>query len=117
MKKEKYVAYVGTYTHENSVGIHIYDVDVANGSMKERKVVPINNPSDLVVSKDRKFLYSIADEGVEAFKVLPDGDLEAARISTVIAVAPASIAFSTSSFTTEAGRSTTSPAAILSIVF
>ena len=74
---EKYVAYVGTYTHENSVGIHIYDVDVANGSMKERKVVPINNPSDLVVSKDRKFLYSIADEGVEAFKVLPDGDLEA----------------------------------------
>ena len=77
MKKEKYVAYVGTYTHENSVGIHIYDVDVANGSMKERKVVPINNPSDLVVSKDRKFLYSIADEGVEAFKVLPDGDLEA----------------------------------------
>ena len=23
----KYVAYVGTYTHENSVGIHIYDVD------------------------------------------------------------------------------------------
>ena len=37
MKKEKYVAYVGTYTHENSVGIHIYDVDVANGSMKERE--------------------------------------------------------------------------------
>jgi hypothetical protein len=37
-------------------------------------------------------------------------------ISTVIAVAPASIAFSTSSFTTELGRSTTSPAAILSIV-
>lgn len=51
MKQEKYVAYVGTYTHENSVGIHIYDVDVANGSMKERKVVPINNPSDLVVSR------------------------------------------------------------------
>ena len=29
MAQEKYVAYVGTYTHENSVGIHIYDVDVA----------------------------------------------------------------------------------------
>ena len=38
-------------------------------------------------------------------------------ISTVIAVAPASMAFSTSSFTTEEGRSTTSPAAILSMVF
>ena len=36
--------------------------------------------------------------------------------STVTAAAFASIAFSTSSFTTEAGRSTTSPAAILSIV-
>lgn len=76
MKQEKYVAYVGTYTHENSVGIHIYDVNVEEGSLKERKVVPINNPSDVVVSKNRKFLYSIADEGVEAFKILPDGDLE-----------------------------------------
>ena len=76
MTEEKYVAYVGTYTHENSVGIHIYDVDVPNGYMKERKVVPINNPSDLVVSKNRKFLYSIADEGVEAFKILKDGDIE-----------------------------------------
>ena len=76
MAQEKYVAYVGTYTHENSVGIHIYDVDVENAVLKERKVIPINNPSDVVVSKDRKFLYSIADEGVESFKILPDGDLE-----------------------------------------
>ena len=75
MKQEKYVAYVGTYTHENSVGIHIYDVNVEQGSLKERKVVPINNPSDLVVSKNHKFLYSIADEGVEAFSIQPDGDL------------------------------------------
>lgn len=43
------------------------------GEMKERKVVPINNPSDLLVSKDGRFLYSIADEGVEAFHILPDG--------------------------------------------
>lgn len=77
MKQEKYVAYVGTYTHENSVGIHIYDVDVEQGQLLERKVVPINNPSDLVVSKDRRFLYSIADEGVEAFQILADGDLAA----------------------------------------
>ena len=84
MAQEKYVAYVGTYTHENSVGIHIYDVDVENGSMKERKVVPINNPSDLVVSKNKKFLYSIADEGVEAFKILKDGDLEQA-VTRIIA--------------------------------
>lgn len=75
MKQEKYVAYVGTYTHENSVGIHIYDVDVEEGKLKERKVVPINNPSDVVVSKNRKYLYSIADEGVESFAIQEDGDL------------------------------------------
>ena len=38
-------------------------------------------------------------------------------ISIVILVAPASMAFSVSSLTTDAGLSTTSPAAILSIVF
>ncbi len=76
MSKEKYVAYVGTYTHGNSVGIHIYDVDVEQGKMEEKKVVPINNPSHLTVSADGRFLYSIADEGVAAFKILPDGDLE-----------------------------------------
>lgn len=75
MKQKRYVAYVGTYTHENSVGIHIYDVDVEQGKLAERKVVPINNPSDLVVSKNHKFLYSIADEGVEAFQIEADGDL------------------------------------------
>lgn len=75
MKQEKYVAYVGTYTHENSVGIHIYDVNVEEGVLEERKVIPINNPSDVVVSKNRKYLYSIADEGVEAFEIQPDGDL------------------------------------------
>ncbi len=73
---EKYIAYVGTYTHENSIGIHLYDMDIEKGLMTERKVVPINNPSDLIVSNNKKFLYSIADEGVEAFRILPDGDLE-----------------------------------------
>ena len=28
MNQEKYVAYVGTYTHGSSIGIHLYDVDV-----------------------------------------------------------------------------------------
>lgn len=74
--EEKYVAYVGTYTHENSVGIHLYDLDAASGLIQERKVIEINNPSDLLVSKDGQFLYSIADEGVEAFRILEDGDLE-----------------------------------------
>ena len=42
MKEKKYVAYVGTYTHGNSKGIYIYDLDVENGRAIERKVVPKN---------------------------------------------------------------------------
>ena len=76
MSEGKFVGYVGTYTHENSVGIHIYDMDIDHGKMHERKVVPINNPSYLAFSTNRKFLYSIADEGVRGFRILPDGDLE-----------------------------------------
>ena len=43
-------------------------------------------------------------------------DIPPSLISIVTAVAPASIAFSTSSFTTDDGLSITSPAAILLIV-
>ena len=57
MDKKKYVAYVGTYTHGSSVGIHIFDLDVETGGMKERKVVPINNPSYIKMSHNGKFLY------------------------------------------------------------
>lgn len=76
MEKGKYIAYVGTYTHGSSLGIHIYDLDVEAGTMKERKVVPVNNASYIARSHNGKYLYSIADEGVEAFRILPDGDLE-----------------------------------------
>ena len=69
MAKDRYVAYVGTYTHGSSVGIHIFDVDAEKGKMVERKVVPINNPSDVIVSTSGKFLYSIADEGVQSFRI------------------------------------------------
>lgn len=76
MDKENYIAYVGTYTHGSSLGIHIYDLDVEAGTMKERKVVPVNNASYITKSHNGKYLYTIADEGVEAFRILPDGDLE-----------------------------------------
>lgn len=76
MSKEKYVAYVGTYTHGSSKGIHLYDVDLEEGTLTERKVVPCNNSSYLARSKNGKYLYSIADEGVAVFAVHDDGDLE-----------------------------------------
>lgn len=76
MNKEKYVAYVGTYTYGSSIGIHLYDVDVEEGTLTERKVVPVNNSSYLALAMNEKFLYSIADEGVAVFKRHSDGDLE-----------------------------------------
>lgn len=72
---DKYVAYVGTYTHEKSVGIYIYDVDPETGVFKEKAVTEINNPSNLTISADGKILYSIADEGVSAYHIEKDGTL------------------------------------------
>ena len=69
MSQEKYVAYVGTYTHGSSIGIHVYDLDVENGHMTERNVVPVNNASHIAKSNNGKYLYSIADEGVEVLKI------------------------------------------------
>lgn len=76
-KNKRYIAYVGTYTHGSSRGIHIFDMDIQNGRMTERRVVPINNPSYLTISSNGRFLYSIADEGVEAFRIEEDGELTA----------------------------------------
>jgi len=76
MGKGKYVAYVGTYTHGSSIGIHLYDVDAEEGTLTERKIVPVNNSSYITRSKNGKYLYSIADEGVAVFRIHSDGDLE-----------------------------------------
>ena len=76
MAEKKYVAYVGTYTHGTSQGIHLYDLDVKEGTMAERKEIPLSNCSHIVRSKNGKYLYAISDEGVAVFSVAPDGDLE-----------------------------------------
>jgi len=71
----KYVAYVGTYTNVSSIGIHIYDVDVEGQRLYERGVVPVHNSSHITKSYNGKYLYSIADEGVEVLRIEPDGNL------------------------------------------
>lgn len=76
MQEGKYVAYIGTYTNGDGKGIYIYDMDVEKGTMEYRKAVSVNNASYMAVSSNGKFLYSIADEGVKAFRIMEDGDLE-----------------------------------------
>ncbi len=78
MEKDKYVAYVSTYTSGNksSFGIRIYDVDMENGRFTEKDQVEITNSSYVTISHNQKYLYSITDFGVEAYRVLRDGSLE-----------------------------------------
>ena len=72
---EKYIAYVGSYTHESSKGIHLYDMDVEKGRITERTEFPIDNPSYITLSHSGNFLYSICDQGVTSFSIEPDGSL------------------------------------------
>ena len=74
--KENYVAYVSTYTHGDSHGIKIYDVDMEKGRFLQKSEVEITNSSYVTISKSGKFLYSITDFGVEAYSILKDGNLE-----------------------------------------
>ena len=54
----------------------IYDVDMNKGRMKEIGEVLISNSSYVTISHNGKYLYSITDFGVEAYKILKDGSLE-----------------------------------------
>ena len=48
--KEKYVAYVSTYTMGNPFGIKIYDVDMEKGRFIEKNQVEITNSSYITIS-------------------------------------------------------------------
>ena len=72
----KYMAYVGSYSYNGQAkGITVYDVDVENGYFKYRCEMEVDNASYLTVSHDGRTLYSIADEGVVSFRILPNGGL------------------------------------------
>lgn len=76
MEKEKFVAYVSSYTMKDKHGIKIYDVDMEKGRLAEKDEVEITNSSYITLSHNYKYLYSITDQGVVAFKILEDGDLQ-----------------------------------------
>ena len=80
----KYVAYVSTYTMGDHHGIKIYDVDMENGRFLPKGEVEITNASYITVSHDQKNLYAITDFGVEAYLILPDGNLEKMNCASFI---------------------------------
>lgn len=81
--KDNYVAYVGSYTHESSKGIHIYDCDVKKGRICEREEVAIDNPSYITFSYDKRFLYAICDQGVSAYSITEDGSLKLMNVASI----------------------------------
>lgn len=83
MAKDKYVAYVSTYTRGDNHGIKIYDVDVKNGRLTKKDQVEITNSSYVTISKNRKYLYSITDFGVEGYEILPDGGLKVINMASI----------------------------------
>lgn len=73
---KKYIAYVGSYSYTGEAkGITVYDIDVKKGTFKKRCEVEVNNASYMIVSRDNKTLFSIADEGVVSFRILENGSL------------------------------------------
>lgn len=72
----KYVAYVSCYTQGTKDGITVYDVDVKKGCFQEKSKVEISNSSYITISHSKKFLYSITDNGVVAFRIKEDGNLD-----------------------------------------
>ncbi len=72
---KKYIAYVSAYTHGKSKGIMICDVDIEQGHFTPRSEVVIHNPSYMAKSHSGKYLYSICDEGLVAYRILENGNL------------------------------------------
>ena len=80
----KYMAYVGSYSYTGKAkGITVFDVDVEKGIFEERCEVEVNNSSYVIASRDGKTLYSIADEGVVAFRILENGSLSRLNSATI----------------------------------
>ncbi len=75
MAQEKYVAYVSTYTMGDKNGIKIFEVDMEKGRLIKKDQVEITNSSYVTISHNSKYLYSITDFGVEAYRIEKDGSL------------------------------------------
>ncbi len=85
--QDKYMAYVGSYSYNGQAkGITVYDVDVEKGKFIYRCEVEVDNSSYLTVSHDGKMLYSIADEGVVAFRILENGALSRVNSANIKAM-------------------------------
>lgn len=80
---EKYVAYVGTYTHESNKGLHLFDMDVEKGRISERIAYELDNASYITVSHSNRFLYAICDQGIASYVIKENGELEQLNVVSI----------------------------------
>lgn len=60
---QDYYLLVGTYTSGTSEGIYVYKFNSATGEGSFVSKVPASNPSFLAVSKNKKYVYAVAEDG------------------------------------------------------
>ncbi|WCK56712.1 lactonase family protein [Aneurinibacillus sp. Ricciae_BoGa-3] len=62
--RSKFIGYVGTYTKGESKGIYCFTLDSTEEKIKDIKVAAeLENPTYLNLSKDNRYLYSVAKQG------------------------------------------------------
>jgi 6-phosphogluconolactonase len=77
---DKYVLYVGTYTSRGSKGIYAYSFDTVSGQLTPLGLqTEAMNPSFLVISPDREFLYAVSE--ISNYEDQESGSLRAYRIA------------------------------------
>lgn len=83
MNKDKYVAYIGSYTHGKAKGITVCDVDLEKGELYPKYEVPVGNPSYMRIANNKNFLYSVSDLGISSFKIDDNGDIELVNLGSI----------------------------------
>jgi 6-phosphogluconolactonase len=64
MTTVKFIGYAGTYTKGESEGIYAFTLDTQAGKITDIEVAgELDNPTYLNISKDNRFLYSVAKQG------------------------------------------------------
>lgn len=54
---------VGTYTNRKSEGIYVYKFNTSTGELKPVSTLFVKNPSYLALSKDKKHVYAVSEDG------------------------------------------------------
>ncbi|WP_066067692.1 lactonase family protein [Neobacillus soli] len=77
-----FIGYVGTYTKGESKGIYSFTLDTVEARINNVKLAAqLENPTYLTISKDNRYLYSVAKEGesggIASFSIGNDGELTA----------------------------------------